>query len=239
MSDIITILKSSYPKYNTKQPSTNKTLNYRPFTVREERALLLSKDTGRYSDFLSTITEIVDQCFSDNPVKINSRKLPIFDVEYMFLKIRQKSVSEVIKVSFVCPETKEKINIEINIEDIEVNTSPENNKNIKLSNDLIVNMKYPPFEYLIENSFKNDEGNIDLFDMVLSSIESIQTKDQLIQDIPKETINEFIEGLTKQQYQKILNFFVKIPKLEHSVPYKTSDGVERKITFRGIKDFFR
>lgn len=239
MSDIITILKSSYPKYNLKQPSTGKTVNYRPFTVREERALLLSKDTGRYSDFLSTISEIVDQCFSDNAIKINSRKLPIFDVEYMFLKIRQKSVSEIINVSFICPETKEKIKIEVNIQDIEVNTSLENNKSIKLTNELIVNMKYPTFEYLIENSFKNDEGKIDLFDMVLSSIDSIQTKDQLIQDIPRETMNDFIEGLTKQQYQKILNFFVNIPKLEHSVPYKTSDGVERKITFRGIKDFFR
>ena len=238
MNDIIATLKSSYPKYIAKQPSTGKNLSYRPFTVKEEKALLVAKDTGNYSDFLVTITDIIDNCFSDNAIKINSKKLPIFDVEYMFLKIREKSVSEVINVSFVCPETKEKIKVDVFIPHIEVKVE-ENNKNIKISDELIVNMKYPSFEYLIENAIQNNDGNIDLFDMVLSSIESVQTKTELITDLNKQTLKEFIDSLTKQQYQLILNFFVKIPKIEHSVPYITSDGTQRKITFKGIRDFFR
>ena len=238
MNDILTSLQNSYPKYNIKQPSTNKNLSYRPFTVKEEKSLLLSKDTGLYPDFLTTITDIVDNCFSDNQVKINSKRLPIFDVEYMFLKIREKSVSENITVTFTCPETKEKIKVDIFIPNIKVETSDQN-KNIKLSDNLIVNMRYPTFEYLLEHGSISPEGNIDLFDMVLSSIESIQTKDGLIGDLSREVLNEFINNLTKQQYQEILNFFVKMPKVEHTVPYLTSDGVQRKITFRGIRDFFR
>lgn len=238
MNDIIATLKSSYPKYTIKQPSTGKNLSYRPFTVKEEKSLLVAKDSGKYADFLITITDIIDSCFSDNSIKINSKNLPIFDVEYMFLKIREKSISETINVSFICPETKEEIKVKVFIPNIEVKVEPVN-RNIKITDELIVNMKYPPFLYLIENSINNEDGDIDLFDMVLSSIESIQTKTELLTDLNKQILNEFINSLTKQQYQEILNFFVKIPKLEHSVPYITSDGIQRKITFRGIRDFFR
>lgn len=238
MTDLISNLKSSYPKFTLTQPSTGKTIYYRPFTVKEEKSLILGKELGKYADFLLTITDIVDNCFSDGNIKINSKNLPIFDVEYMFLKIREKSISEIIKISFVCPTTKQTIKSQINIMDIQIKKQ-DNPRNIKISDDIIVNMKYPSFEYLIENATSNEEGNIDVFDMVLSSIDSIQTKDGILTDLNKQTLNEFVDNLTKQQYQKILDFFVKSPKIEHTVKYVTDDGVEREITFRGIKDFFQ
>lgn len=238
MNNLISNLKNSYPRFAIKQPSTDKTLNYRPFTVKEEKSLVLSKELGKYSDFLITICDVVDNCFSKDDFKINSRKLPIFDVEYMFLKIREKSVSEIVKVSFVCPATKEIIKTEINIPDIQVRTS-ENSKQIKISDDIIVNMKYPDFEYLIENAVVNENQNIDFFDMVLSCIESIQTQNEILDNLSKKFALEFIENLTKEQYQKILNFFVNSPKIEHTIKYKTTDGIEREMTFRGIRDFFQ
>jgi hypothetical protein len=237
MSNIINLLKTSSPKYSTIQPSTGKLLSYRPFNVKEEKALLLAKNTGSYTDFLLTISNIVDSCFDSS---IDSKKLPVFDVEYMFLKLREKSVSEVVNISFTCPETNEKIkNVEVYLTEIMVSQG-QSSKTIKISNDIIVNMRYPSYEFLIENSANSIEGNIDLFDMVLYSIESIQTPSELLSNemLTKEFLNEFIENLTRQQYQMILDFFVNAPKIEHEVKYLTSDGNERKIVLRGIKDFF-
>lgn len=238
MQDILSVLKNSYPKFTITQPSTDKSIYYRPFTVREEKALILAKDLGKYSDFLITITEIVDNCYSTNDIKINSKKLPIFDVEYMFLKIREKSVSEVVKVSFVCPETKETIKTEINIPDIQI-IKQQNPTQVKIADNLIVNMKYPTFDYLIQNAIEKEDQNIDLFDMVINCIHTIETKDQVLNDLSKDFILEFINNLTKQQYEKILSFFVKSPRIEHTVKYRTTDGVDRQITFRGIRDFFQ
>jgi len=237
MKDIINVLKNSLPKYSIKQPSSQDTiLIYRPFTVKEEKSLLLSKDTGSYTDFLITISELISACYN-----IDAKKLPIFDVEYMFLKLREKSVSETVVISFDCPTTGERIkNIEVRLNEIEVKKQ-ENSKNIKLSNELIVNMRYPTFEFLIENTTKSNNGNIDLYDMVLYSIESIQTPDELItnESLSSSLLNEFIENLTRTQYELILNFFLKAPKIEHEVYYTTKDGMERKIILRGIRDFFR
>lgn len=220
------------------QPSSGKLLSYRPFNVREEKALLLAKNTGSYTDFLLTISSVIDSCFDFNTT---SKKLTVFDVEYMFLKLREKSVSEIVNISFTCPETNESIkNVEVYLNEITV-TPGNTNTEIKLTNDIIINMRYPSYEFLIENSASSDTGNIDLFDMVLYSIESIQTQSELITNeaLSKEFLTEFIDTLTRQQYQLILDFFVTAPKIEYEVKYVPSDGVERKIVLRGIKDFFR
>lgn len=239
MNTIISNLKKSLPRYNTKQPSTEKLLTYRPFTVKEEKALLLSKNTGSYSDFLSTIANVVEECYSDN--NINAKKMSIFDVEYLFLKLREKSVSEIVNVSFTCPYTKEKIkNVEIRLDKIEIKKI-DNPKQIKLADNLVLNMRYPTFEFLIESTQSSSDGNVDLFDMVLHSIESIQTPDEIItsKDLTKENLNEFIDNLTRQQYEKILDFHTKIPKIEYEIKYITQDAVVRSIVFKGLRDFFR
>jgi hypothetical protein len=204
--------------------------------VKEEKSLLVAKDTGSYTDFLITISDIIDACY-DN---INSKKLPIFDVEYLFLKLREKSVSESVIISFDCPVTGEKIkDIEIRLDQIQIKKQ-ENLKNIKISNELIINLRYPTYEFLIENTAKNENGNVDLYDMVLYSIESIQTPEEIItnESLSTETLNEFIDNLTRNQYEQILNFFIKAPKIEHEVPYTTNDGIERTIVLKGIRDFF-
>ena len=238
MNKILNLLKSSSPRYNLVQPSTGKILEYRPFNVREEKSLLVAKNTSSYSDFLLTIADIIDNCFGH---KIESKKLPIFDVEYLFLKLREKSVSEIVNIGFTCPNTKEKIKIvPVYLNEIEVKKQ-KNDFNIKVSDEIIVKMKYPTFEFLIENTISNESNNIDLFDMVLNSIESIQTPDEIItnESLNNEFLKEFIDSLTRQQYQLILDFFVKSPKIEHAVKYTTSDDQVRTIILRGIRDFFQ
>jgi len=238
MNNIINTLKNSLPKYALTLPSTEKTITFRPFTVKEEKSLILGKETGSYTDFLLTISNIIDNCFGES--KINSKKLPIFDIEYMFLKLRAKSVSELINVSFICPITQERVKADVNIDEIKIKKQKVNNK-IKITDEIIVNMRYPTLEFLIENTFKTNQDKIDLFEMVIGSIESIETPTELVtyQSFNKEFLLNFIDSLTKQQYELILDFFVKSPKIEHEVKYKTEDGTERTIIFRGIRDFFQ
>ena len=231
MREILEKMKTSLPRYVTKQPSTGKNVTFRPFTVKEEKHLLMVKQTGEYKDFLSTITNIINNCF-DLPV--DAKKLPIFDIEYFFIKLRSKSIGEIVQPIIVCPITKEKISLTLNLEEIEPVVN-DINFGIKISDEIIVNMRYPSIEFLIKNS------NDDLYETALNCIESIETKDQKIEnsDISKTEFLEFIDLMTNEQFMKILNFMKNIPKLEKEIKYRTRDGFERNLKLKGIKDFFK
>ena len=231
MKEILEKMKSSLPRYVTKQPSTGKNVTFRPFTVKEEKHLLMVKQTGEYKDFLSTITNIINSCFD---LSTDAKKLPIFDIEYFFLKLRSKSIGEIVQPIIVCPVTKEKISLTLNLEEIEPVGNMSDFK-IKISDEILVNMRYPTIEFLIKNSSE------DLYETTLNCIESIETIDQRIEnsDISKTEFLEFIDLMTNEQFMKILNFLKNIPKLEKEIKYKTRDGVERSIKLKGIKDFFQ
>ena len=231
MKEILEKMKSSLPRYVTKQPSTGKNVTFRPFTVKEEKHLLMVKQTGEYKDFLSTITNIINNCFD---LSTDAKKLPIFDIEYFFLKLRSKSIGEIVQPIIVCPVTKEKISLTLNLEEIEPVGNMSDFK-IKISDEILVNMRYPTIEFLIKNSSE------DLYETTLNCIESIETIDQRIEnsDISKTEFLEFIDLMTNEQFMKILNFLKNIPKLEKEIKYKTRDGVERSIKLKSIKDFFQ
>ena len=231
MKEILEKMKSSLPRYVTKQPSTGKNVTFRPFTVKEEKHLLMVKQTGEYKDFLSTITNIINSCFD---LSTDAKKLPIFDIEYFFLKLRSKSIGEIVQPIIVCPVTKEKISLTLNLEEIEPVGNMSDFK-IKISDEILVNMRYPTIEFLIKNSSE------DLYETTLNCIESIETIDQRIEnsDISKTEFLEFIDLMTNEQFMKVLNFLKNIPKLEKEIKYKTRDGVERSINLKCIKDFFQ
>ena len=231
MKEILEKMKSSLPRYVTKQPSTGKNVTFRPFTVKEEKHLLMVKQTGEYKDFLSTITNIINSCFD---LSTDAKKLPIFDIEYFFLKLRSKSIGEIVQPIIVCPVTKEKISLTLNLEEIEPVGNMSDFK-IKISDEILINMRYPTIEFLIKNSSE------DLYETTLNCIESIETIDQRIEnsDISKTEFLEFIDLMTNEQFMKVLNFLKNIPKLEKEIKYKTRDGVERSIKLKGIKDFFQ
>lgn len=233
MKEFLNKMKSSLPRYNTKQPSTGKNIVFRPFTVREEKSLVIANQTGSYSDFLTTLADILNDCFE---LKTSAKKLPIFDVEYFFLKLRSKSVGEIIEPTITCPITKEQVKISINLEKIEPIYHETHNKEIKLSNNIIVTMEYPTLENFIQQ-----KDNIDFFEVIIDSIESIQTENEIIEAkiASRENIKEFIELLTSEQYRKLIDFFKTCPKLEYEVNYVTSDGIQRTIILKGLRDFFQ
>lgn len=234
MKELLDQMKTCLPKYKLKQPSTGKVISYRPFTVREEKNLIISNQTGSYEDFLLTLSDIIDNCFS---LKQSSRTLPLFDVEYFFIKLRCKSVGEIVEPTIICPITGEKIKIELNLEEIEPKFNSEHKKQIKLSDNILVNMEYPSLENLI----KKESKTVDYFDLLLECIHSIETDKELIEakNQTQDNLKEFVDLLTTDQYKKLINFFKTTPKLEKEISYKTSDGVERTLILKGLRDFFQ
>jgi hypothetical protein len=231
MQTVLNMMKNSLPRYVTIQPSTGKKVTFRPFTVKEEKYLLMTKQTGEYADLLATIANIIDSCFE---LGQEAKKLPIFDIEYFFLKLRSKSIGEIVEPTIVCPYTDEKIKLSLNIDDIQP-VVKHTNFNIRLNENIIVNMKYPTLDILLKNS------DDDLYDVTLNCIESIETIDEKIEnsDISKKEFLEFIDLMTNDQFKKIIEFIKNVPTLEKEISYITSDGVERKIRLKGIKDFFQ
>ena len=160
MKELLNTMRQAMPKYNIIQPSTGKMITFRPFTVKEEKTLLIANQTGSYEDFLSTLSDIIDSCFELNTP---SKKLPLFDIEYFFLKLRSKSVGEIIEPLVICPETKESVKINLNIDEIEPIFDSSHSKEFKISKDIMVNMKYPSLESLIKNKNKD----LDYFDLLI------------------------------------------------------------------------
>lgn len=232
--NIIETLKSTLPKYNTIQPSTGEIVTFRPFTVKEEKILLIANQTGSYEDFLSTLTEVIDNCFE---LKKPSNKLPLFDIEFFFLKLRAKSVSEIVEPIIVCPITNEKIKFKIDLDQIQPTINKDHKKEIQVSPNIIVKMKYPT----ISSSISKSGESLDYYDLIINCIESIQTPNELFESgiSSRETINEFVDLLTKEQFLKIVEFFKTMPQIQHEVEYMTSDKTKRSLILKGLRDFFQ
>lgn len=232
MNKLLKQLQSALPKYTAVLPSTKGKVKFRPFTVKEEKALLVSHTTSSYEEMLYTISDIVDACVD---LKHSSKDIPFFDIEYLFLKLRSKSINEIIDLTFVCPYTKEKITQEINLESIEPIYDSKHSKEIFLDGDIKITMRYPTLQDVVNNE------NLDYYNLLITCIQSIETKDELINviDYPRETLEEIVNNLTRNQFNKIIEFFKTMPKIETSVKYQTKDGTDREIKLKGIRDFFR
>jgi hypothetical protein len=232
MNSLINYMKDTLPRYSIKQPSTQKLITFRPFTVKEEKMLLIGNQTGSTVDFLATLEQIIKNCFDFSG---DVKKLPMFDVEYFFLKLRAKSVAEITTPTIVCPTTNEKIKLEINLDEVEPIFTPNHTKEIKLANNILVKMKYPCLGSLMEKQ------NMDHYDLIIDCIDQIQTPNDLIESslVSRSVVEEFVDLLTKEQFLKLIDFIKSMPKIEYKTKYKTSDGVEREIVLKGIRDFFR
>jgi hypothetical protein len=233
---LIDLLKKSTPKYQTKIPSTGKTVWFRPFIVKEEKILLMAQETGNESEVYKGIVEIVNNCY-DGIEDVG--EMPIFDLEYLFLKLRSKSVQEFVTPILECPHTKENIKLNINLDDIVVKKFKEHKNNLKISDELIIQMKYPNINLFIDSNIENMQL-MDFYDLAVSCIDYIETKDSrlMASETPKEELKEFVDGMNKTQFDQIIQFFATMPRIEHEVKYETSDGVERFVILKGIKDFF-
>jgi hypothetical protein len=232
MNTIINKIKNQLPKYTIEQPSTRKKVTFRPFTVKEEKNLQIANQTGSYEDFLVTLSDVINNCFG---IDVDSKSFPIFDIEYFFINLRAKSIGELIEPTIICPETKENIKIKINLEEIKPVYDLSHKNKIDIGSNILVTMKHPSLDYILNNS------DVDYYDMLIDCIVSIETIDEIFNsvDVSRDTIKEFVESLTSKQFKNLIDFFKTMPKIEKEINYKTSDGIERKITLKGLRDFFQ
>ena len=209
--------KISTPTYELELPSTGQKLTYRPFLVREEKLLVLAMESENTKDITRAIKEVLKACIK---TKVKIETLPTFDIEYLFLNIRGKSVGEEVEVSVLCPDDEEtSVDVTIPIDDIQVQRSDEHNDTIVLDDTLTMKMKYPSLDQFIETNFDTNAAKTtqleQSFNMIAQCIDSIYTEEEAwtTSECSKKELNEFLEQLSSTQFQEIEKFFETMPKL--------------------------
>lgn len=231
--------KLNVPKYKLKLPSDGRSVNFRPFLVKEEKILLLATETGEQDQIVAAIKDIIKECTDITDVD----KLATFDIEYVFLQVRTKSVGESVDVSVTCPDDEEtEVSIKIPLDEIKVVKTRGHKKDIKLSDEVAITMGYPSLETFVQMNFGDDANQVDqVFDMAASCVETISDTNQVYDcsSIPKKEVVEFFEQLSSKQFMMIQEFFEKMPKLTHKVKVTNPNtGVESEVVLEGLASFF-
>ena len=232
--------KLNAPKYKMKLPSDGRTVNFRPFLVKEEKLLLVATETGGQSGLFDAIKTIIQDCTDI----ANVEDLATFDIEYVFLQIRTKSVGETVNVQVTCPDDNETtVEAEIPLDDIKVKKTRGHKNEIKLDDSIIVTMKYPNLDTFVEMNIgeSEDQGVEQIFKMAASCIKTIADTEQVYDcaDSSEAEIAEFFESLTSSQFQEIQKFFETMPKLAYTLKVTNPEtGVESEVELEGLASFF-
>ena len=234
--------KIATPKYELELPSTGETIQFRPFLVKEEKLLVIALESEDNKQITTAIKTVIRNCVLTKGIKVES--LPTFDIEYLFLNIRGKSVGEEIEVNIICPDDEEtQVSVTINLDDIKVEKSEDHTNKIKLDDTIMMQMKYPSLEQFIKNNFNFEDKNAmdQSFDLIGSCIETIFTEDEAwsAADCTKKEVNEFLESMNSSQFKKIEEFFTTMPKLSHKLKVKNPNTkVQSEVVLEGLASFF-
>ena len=227
----------STPTYELNIPSTGQTVQYRPFLVKEEKILLMANEGGEPAEIVRAMKQIIESCIQNG---YNTDNMPLFDVEYIFLKLRSKSVNEISEVGFRCPECDEVIKIEVDLSEVEVISNENHSNKVELTDDVGLIMNYPQLDSINMNNLEDTDIDT-IFDVVSSCIDSIYQGEEIYdgKDYTKDEIAEFINNLTQQQFQKVQEFFDTMPKLSHTVQYDCSKcDYNQPLVLEGLQNFF-
>lgn len=231
--------KLNVPRYKTNLPSSNKVVNYRPFLVKEEKLLLIATETGEQSELVDAIERIITDCTDLKDVN----SLTTFDIEFIFLKIRTKSVGENVNVTITCPDDGEtEVDVEIPLEEIKVVKTKGHKTTLKLSDEVAVTMGYPSLEMFVKMNFDDSSSQVDqVFEMAATCVKTISDAEQVYDcaDNTKEELVEFFEQLSTKQFLMIQEFFETMPKLSHTINVTNPNtGVDNEIVLEGLASFF-
>ena len=223
--------------YDLNLPSTGQKLEYRPFLVKEQKALMIAQESGDDRQIEKAFAQIINDCVIAD---IDPYELPMFDVEYIFLRIRGKSVGEKVKLSVLCPDDKKtRVEVEVNLEEVDVQMQKEHTNTVELSNDVSMIMKYP---CLKDMTGFDDKGEItNMFEMIRRCIYEVRQGDTVYNrvDITDKELDEFIESMTADNFENISNFFSTMPKLIHVVEVKNPKTKKKsEIPIEGLQSFF-
>ena len=233
--------KIATPTYSLEIPSIKKEIKYRPFLVKEEKILIIAMESEDPKQIAEALKTVIRNCIITRGIKVE--ELSIFDIEYIFLNVRGKSVGEDVDILLTCPDDgTTQVPVTVNLDDIAVVVKSEHSRDIKLDDTLILRMKYPSMKEFIKNNFSNGGMSVDdTFEMIVSCIEQIYSEEESwsASDSTKKELEEFLEQLTSQQFKEIEKFFDTMPKLSHTISIKNPNtGVESDITLEGLTSFF-
>ena len=235
--------KINTPTYDLTLPSTGKKIKYRPFLVREEKILIMAMESENMSEITNAIVQILSDCILTKDVKVES--LATFDIEYLFLNVRAKSVGETVDVNITCPDDGEtQVETSINIDSIKVQKTRGHKNIIKLDDELSMKLRYPSLEQFVENNFETAEGTSEVgqsLSMITSCVDMIYNAEESWEasDYSKKELDEFIEQLNTKQFKQIEKFFTTMPKLSHKIAVKNpKTGVESEVVLEGLASFF-
>jgi len=237
--------KINTPTYELTLPSNKKKIKYRPFLVREEKILVLALESEDQKQITDAIIQIIGDCLITKNVDVT--KLPTFDIEYLFLNVRSKSVGESVEVNITCPDDgKTKVETSINIDDIKVVKSKDHKLIVKLDEKYSMKLKYPSLDQFIENNFdfemaEPNESVSAAMSMLSSCIDMIYDEEESwdASESTKEELDEFIDQLNTKQFQQVEEFFRTMPKLSHTLKVTNPQtGVESEVVLEGLASFF-
>jgi len=234
--------KIATPTYELELPSTEQTVKYRPFLVKEEKLLVLALETEDTKQITTAIKTVLKSCVLTKGIKVE--QLPTFDIEYLFLNIRGKSVGEELEVKVICPDDeKTEVPITIDLDEVKVQKSEGHNNQLKLDDTLMMEMRYPSLDQFIKNNFDfKDENQMEQsFDLIGSCIDKIYNEDEVwaTADCTKKEVKEFLESMNSSQFKDIEKFFETMPKLSHTIKVKNpKTKVESEVVLEGLASFF-
>jgi len=224
------------PEYSLKMPSTGKKVNYRPFVVKEEKMLLMALESGQGNDMLDAMASVVTACTNG---KVDPQKSPLFDIEYLFLHLRLKSIGEKIEFTIPCKECKETCKINFNLDSMKMDTPEEGSNKIEINTTMGMMMKYPTLAEAKKYDGKSEAEAA--FGVITDCIESIYDEDEVYstKDYTEDELKEFVDNLPPAAFKQITEFMENSPKLEHTLKYKCPHcGHANEWHLEGLEDFF-
>ena len=234
--------KIATPTYELELPSTKQSIKYRPFLVKEEKLLVLALESEDNKQITTAIKSVIKNCISTKGIKVET--LPTFDIEYLFLNIRGKSVGEEVEVNITAPDDGvTPIPVTIQLDEIKVTEDENHSKNIKIDDTLMMAMKYPSLDQFIKNNFNfEDSSNIDQsFELIAGCVDKIFSEEEVFaaDDFSKKEIMEFLEQMNSIQFKEIEKFFETMPKLSHTVKVTNPvTKVKSDVVLEGLSSFF-
>ena len=235
--------KISAPTYELVLPSSNKKIRYRPFLVREEKILIMALESEDTKQITEAIKTVIHNCIITRGIKVD--KMSTFDIEYLFLNVRGKSVGETVEVNVTCPDDDQtKVPVEIDIDAIKIQKNPKHTNIIKLDDNLSVQMNYPSLDQFIETNFETDSQNTQVdqsLNVIMSCINQVYNEEESwsASDCTKKELKEFVESMNSKQFKDIEAFFETMPKLSHKIKITNPNTkVQSEVVIEGLASFF-
>ena len=228
--------KIELPIFELELPSTREAVKYRPFTVKEEKILLVAQESNDAQQELMAVKQVVNNCLIDKDVS----ELAMFDLEYVLLYLRARSVNNLINFSVRDEDTAERVDLEIDIDDVKVVHNPEHTNEIAINDDYRLFLKYPTIDEFAQLTTLDQNDPLTDYIMLTSCIDYVASEDEVhyFKEYGREEIDEFMDNLTAKSIKSITAFFETMPKLRHEVSYTNSEGNEKVFVVEGMQTFF-